>query len=136
MRKILINLLFLAMFSTTLSADRYTANANAYVVADYLENYGYSIRDIAGRHLGRKGYRTYNRYLYSGNCYAVVSVGDNSVRDLDIKVYNRYWDYIGADRDSDRSAVIEFCPRRSGTYRFRTIMYRGSGYFRMLIGWK
>ncbi len=136
MKKILISLLFLVISSTTLLADRCTANANAYDTARLLQYDGYSIRDIAGRHLRQKHYRTYNRYLYSGNCYAIVSVGDNNVRDLDLKVYNRRWRYIGGDRDSSRAAVVQFCPNYSGTYRFRTVMYRGSGHFRMLIGYR
>lgn len=136
MKKILVSILFIVMSMTTLHADRYTANSNARYTASILEDAGYSIRDIAGRHLSNRGYRTYNRYLYSGNCYAVVSVGDDNVRDLDIKVWDRYWRYIGADRDSDRSAVVKICPRYSGTYRFRTVMYSGSGHFRMLLGWR
>jgi len=134
MKKVLISLAFLLLYSDSIVADRYTAIRNAIYTSHLLQNRGYSIRDIAGRHLRQGHYRTYNRFLYSGNCYAIVSVGDNSVRDLDLRVYDRRWNYLGGDRDYDKSAVVEFCPRYSGTYRFRTRMYRGSGHFRMIIG--
>lgn len=136
MNKIFISLVFLLIASDTLLADRYTAIRNAVHTSNILESRGYSIRDIAGRHLRQNHYRTYNRFLYSGNCYAIVSVGDNSVRDLDLRVYDRSWRYLGGDRDYDKTAVVKFCPAYSGTYRFRTRMYRGSGHFRMIIGYR
>jgi len=136
MKKILISMLFIAISSTSLLADRATANANAIITAIYLEGYGYTIQDISGRHLRTNHYRTYNRYLYSGTCYAIASIGDDDVRDLDIQVWDRNWNYITSDSDSSKTAVVEVCPRYSGTYRFRTRMYSGSGYFRMIMGWK
>ncbi len=136
MKKILMSMLFIAISSTSLLADRATAVSNAIVAGMILENQGYIVKNIGGKYLRRKGYRTLNRYLYSGNCYAVVSVGDNNVRDLDLKVYDRYWDYLGTDNDSDKTALIKICPRHSGTFRFRTIMYNGSGYYRMVLAWK
>jgi len=136
MKKIFFSFLLGALLNTTLFANMATANANALLTAMYLESNGYYIKDISGRHLRTGHYRTYNRYLYSGNCYVIASVGDNNVRDLDIKVWDRYWNYVGTDSDSSKTAVVKICPNRSGTYRFRTKMYRGSGYFRMIIGWK
>lgn len=142
MKKILLisSLLFI-ISSNYLFADRETANINASGISALLENEGYSIRDIAGKHLSNKGYRTYNRFLYSDSCYAIVSVGDDGVIDLDLKVWNSTdhsnWVYLGSEDSTDKSAIIKpFCPTRSGRYSFRTIMYNGSGDFRMLIGWK
>lgn len=137
MRKnIFIGLVLILLSTSTLFADRATAAENAIVASIHLENQGYSIKDIPGRHLRNNHYRTYNRYLYSGNCYAIVGVGDNNVRDLDVVVYDRYWNWVVSDRDSQSVSAVRICPRRSGTYRIRTTMYRGSGYFYQVIGWK
>ena len=134
-------MLFIAISSTSLFADRATANSNARAVSQLLENRGYIIKNIGGKHLARKGYRTLTRYLHSGNCYAIVSIGDDGVRDLDLKVWaapysNNNWIYIGQDASADRVAMVKYCPNYSGIYKFRTKMYSGSGYFRMVLAWK
>lgn len=137
MKKILVIIsLFIAFSTSHLFAGRYTAATKAIQAARMIESNGYSVREIPGRHLRRGRYRTYNRYLYSGNCYAFVGVGDQNVRDLDVIIYDRNWNYVASDRDSSDVTVAKICPHRSGTYRIRTKMYRGSGYFYQVIGWR
>ncbi len=131
----LVSLILLSSFSS-LYADRATAAAKAIIVAANLEGRGYTIKNIPGRYLRHRHYRTYNRYLYSGNCYAIVGVGDNGVRDLDVYVWNRYWNLVAKDTDASNVSVATICPRRSGTYHIRTFMYSGSGYFYQVIAYR
>ena len=136
MKKLFVGLLLLVLFNNILVADRYTAQVNAIDAAIKLENLGYTVREIPGRYLRQGHYRTYKRYLYGGNCYAIVGVGDQNVRDLDVIIYDRNWNYVASDTDSSAVSVAKICPRRSGYYRIRTKMYRGHGYFYQVISWR
>jgi len=136
MRKILISLLIMGLSTNLIFADRGTAGAKAILVGASLESDGYTVRDIPGRHLRSGHYRTYNRYLYSGSCYAIVGVGDDNVRDLDVVVWDGNWNRVASDRDSSDISAVKICPRWSGTFHIRTTMYRGSGYFYQVIAYK
>ena len=137
MKKFLISLFALIIFTITVQASSYQEAKNrAYNTGSYLINAGYTLKWMNGKYLNQGGYKTYSVYLYSGNRYAVVGGGSNGVRDLDVQVYNRYWDLIAADRDSSSASVVEFYPSRTGTYYIRTKMYSGNGYFFQMLGWK
>ena len=136
MKKLLAGLLLFGILNNFLIADRYTAQANAVAAALTLESKGYTVREIPGRYLKHGHYRTYKRYLYAGNCYAIVGVGDQNVRDLDVIVYDRYWNYVTSDTDASPISVVEICPRHSGYFRIRTKMYGGHGYFYQVIAWR
>lgn len=136
MKKIIFVLLFLGVSASSLFSDRFTAQENAVTAAIELENRGYTIREIPGRYLSQGHYRTYNRYLYGGNCYAIVGVGDQHVRDLDVIIYDRYWNVVASDTDSSSVSAAKICLRHSGTYRIRTKMYSGNGYFYQVIAWR
>jgi len=136
MKKILAGLLIIGLSYSMLYADRSTAAAKAIIVGAALEQDGYTVKDIPGRYLEQGHYRTYNRYLYSGNCYAIVGVGDENVNDLDVIVWDRNWNYVVQDSDSSNVSAVTVCPNRSGTYHIRTKMYSGSGYFYQVIAWK
>jgi len=136
MKKILLILLIIGLYSSTAFADRGVAASKAIKAGFELERRGYTVREIPGTYLRQGRYRTYNRYLYGGNCYAIVGVGDNRVRDLDVIIWNRNWRRVARDNDSSDVTVASFCPRRSGTYRIRTKMYRGSGHFYQVIAYR
>jgi len=136
MKKLLIAFILVFIGINSLYADRATAAAKAIIAAANLESNGYYIRNIPGRYLRQGHYRTYNRYLYRGSCYAIVGVGDNSVRDLDVYVWDNYWNLVAEDSDSSSVSVASFCPRHSGTYHIRTKMYSGHGFFYQVIAYK
>ena len=137
MKKILFILIMLGVVGTSLMAGSwYVARRNADAAMIALRSQGYYIKSVAGRYLRHGHYRTYNRYLYRGNCYAFVGVGDDTVTDLDSILYDRYFNFIASDRLVDNIPTIYFCPRYSGLYRIRTRMYGGYGYFYQVIGWK
>jgi len=137
MKKLLSILLIAGLGAGSLMAGSLSeAKRNAIAAMLAERNKGYYIKEAPGTYLRQGHYRTYSRYLYRGNCYVFVGVGDNTVRDLDAVLYDRLFNVIASDTSSDATPVIHFCPRRSGLYRIRTKMYRGHGYFFQVIGWK
>ncbi len=137
MKKFFTGILGIVVVSGILyAANRAEAKDNAYKAAVVLTVAGYNLKGMKGEYLSTNGYRTYTSYLYSSNKYVVVGAGDNSVRDLDVQIYDRNWNLIASDNDSSSVSVAEFYPPHSGTYYIRTKMYSGSGYFFQMVGWK
>lgn len=67
--------------------------------------------------------------LEGGKCYAVLAVGDNGVRDLDLQLVDARSQVIDRDIEVDARPVVRVCPERSGAFRMRVRMYRGQGQF-------
>ena len=137
MKKILLTLTILGIAGSSLMAGSlYEARRNAAAAMAVERSEGYFIKDVPGTYLRHNHYRTYSRYLYRGNCYVFVGVGDNTVTDLDAILYDRYFNILDYDTGYDKNPVIKFCPSYSGLYRIRTRMAGGHGYFYQVIGWK
>ena len=137
MKKFLISLIALVAVSSTLFASSYSeAKTRAYASSIYLSTKGFNLKGSRGQYLNQGEYKTYNSYLYSGNKYAILGAGSNSVRDLDVQVYDRNWNLIISDNSTSNVSVVTFYPPRTGRYYIRTKMYSGRGYFFQMIGWR
>ncbi len=137
MKKFFIRLIALMLVATTLYGSSYQeAKDRAYKSALYLTVKGFNLKGSKGEYLSENGYRTYSAYLYSGNQYAIIGAGSDSVRDLDVQVYDSNWNLVASDNDGSNVSVVKFYPPRTGSYHIRTKMYSGSGYFFQMIGWK
>lgn len=66
---------------------------------------------------------TFSRTFYSGNDYALVVGGCNYSRDIDVYIYDRYWNLIDKDTDTDQVAVTTFTAWYTGTYYIKIRMY-------------
>ena len=66
---------------------------------------------------------TFSRTFYSGNDYALVVGGCNYARDIDVYIYDRYWNLIDKDTDTEQVAVATFTAWYTGTYYIKIRMY-------------
>lgn len=64
-----------------------------------------------------------------GKCYAILAVGDNGVRDLDILLLDAGGDQIDQDVDTDARPIVRVCPQQTGQYRMQVRMFSGAGNF-------
>lgn len=137
MKKFFIGVIGLLVVTGAVYATSHSqAKSRAYDTARALTNLGYTFKGYKGQYLGAGQYKTYTSYLYSGNQYAIVGAGDNTVRDLDVQVYDRNWNLVSSDSGTSNVSVAKFYPPHSGTYIIRTKMYSGHGYFFQMVGWK
>lgn len=71
--------------------------------------------------------RTYTRYLYSGNSYTAVTVGDDNFTDVDMVVYRKSgssWIEVDKDADTSNTSVVIFECKQSGDYKFEIKAYK------------
>jgi len=136
MKKFFIISLISLFLATNIYADFATAKTKAVIVAIKLQESGFTLKGGDGQYLGNKRHKTYSAYLYAGNTYAIIGVGDENVNDLDVRIYDRDWNLIANDSDSSAISAVKFYVGRSGTYYIKTKMYSGSGYFYQIVGWK
>jgi len=68
---------------------------------------------------------TFTRYVRQGETYAFIATGDNSARDVDIRILNESGTVIAQDDDSDRTAVATLRPTRSGQIKMCVKLYSG-----------
>ena len=137
MKKFLIGLLALVVVSIAVYASSYQeAKSRAYASAVLLSAGGYKLKGMKGEYLNQSEFKTYSVYLYSGNQYAILGAGDNSVRDLDVQIYNKDWTLIASDNSNSNVSIVKFYPPRTGRYLIRTQMYSGNGYFFQMVGWR
>lgn len=67
--------------------------------------------------------------LEGGKCFAVVAVGDNNVRDLDLMLYDLRGKVVDKDFENSPRATTRMCPSQSGKYRMLVKMPSGTGSF-------
>ncbi|MEM6961588.1 MAG: hypothetical protein AAF550_07590 [Myxococcota bacterium] len=67
--------------------------------------------------------------LEGGKCYAIVAVGDNRVRDLDLFVLDSSRREIDRDIETDARPIVRVCPEQSGAFTMRVRMHNGQGEF-------
>ena len=77
--------------------------------------------------------RDFSLGLHAGWCYLVVAVGEGSVSDLDLFLYDPAGFKIGWDRGSDATPVVRVCTSVEGTYRLRARMFAGAGPFGLRV---
>lgn len=73
--------------------------------------------------------RDFDIQLEGGRCYAILAVGDNGVRDLDVLLMNPAGQELDRDIEADPRPIVRVCPTDSGQFRMRVRMFRGSGHF-------
>ena len=95
---------------------------------EYLEDQDETIACINADQLSSSSNtRTYTRYLYSGNDYTAVAVGDSRIADTDLVVYRKSggsWVEVTRDADTSNAAVCTFKCNSSGDYKFEIKAYR------------
>ena len=91
------------------------------------------ISDIRRDALETSATRDYSLVLHPGWCYLVVAVGESSVSDLDLFLYDPGGYKIGWDRGSDATPVVRVCTSVEGRYRLRARMYAGTGAYALRV---
>jgi len=71
----------------------------------------------------------YPMSLEGGKCYAILAVGDNGVRDLDLRLLNTRGDVVDRDVEQNSRPIVRVCPTASGSYTMRVKMFAGAGNF-------
>ncbi len=65
--------------------------------------------------------------LEADKCYAMIAVGDTTVRDLDLFLLDGRGQVVDRDDRDDSRAIVRVCSDRAGTYKMRVQMSAGSG---------
>lgn len=89
---------------------------------------GYEPLGDPGRgQLGEGGERLVTLELEGGKCYALLAVGDNGIRDIDLEILDPTGRPIDRDIEEDARPVVRVCPRTSGAHQMKVKLYRGAG---------
>ena len=67
--------------------------------------------------------------LETGRCYAILAVGDTSVRDLDVLLLDSGGRQIDRDRAPDARPTVRVCATSTGSFNMQVRMFAGSGAF-------
>lgn len=67
--------------------------------------------------------------LEGGKCYAILAVGDNGVRDLDLIVRGANGEAIDRDIEADARPIVRVCPQSNGEQEIEVRMANGGGRF-------
>ena len=111
---------------------------------DYLSN---RMREISGRYasgrapvspLMRGNLQTsqtqdFSVAVQAGHCYTVVGVGDPSVTDLDMFLFDQNGTQVAQDQATDNFPIVQICPNVPGNYRIQVKMYSGYGAFGLQV---
>lgn len=65
--------------------------------------------------------------LVAGRCYTFVVLGERSVDDIGLRVVDAANQPVAEERNTDRQAAVQFCPRRAGDYQLVIAMNAGHG---------
>lgn len=89
------------------------------------EDYG----DQTRGQLQQGGTRDIDIQLEGGKCYAIVAVGSNSVRNMDLILLGSNGRPIDRDVAQDARPIVRVCAENSGAYRMQVSMADGGGDF-------
>ena len=67
--------------------------------------------------------------LEGGKCYAILAVGDNGVRDLDLVLLDSRNNEVDRDVEQNPRPVVRVCPTNTGSYTMHLRMFDGQGHF-------
>jgi hypothetical protein len=73
--------------------------------------------------------RDFSIELEGGKCYAILGVGDNGVRDLDLILKDGSGQTLDQDVEVDARPIVRVCPEQTGNYTMTVRMYAGAGSF-------
>lgn len=79
--------------------------------------------------LAEAAVQNYPIELEGGKCYAILAVGDNGVRDLDLLLVDGAGATVDRDVEQDPRPIVRVCPTRSGSFRMQVKMFAGAGNF-------
>ncbi len=85
--------------------------------------------DTSRGELAEGAQREFQIELEGGKCYAILAVGDNGVRDIDLIVRDRGGNIVDRDIEADARPVVRVCPESSGTQSIDVRMASGGGEF-------
>lgn len=111
--------------TATRSLDESYALLDADIRARGYEAYG----EAARGQLAQGGERNINVTLDGGKCYAIVAIGESSVRNLDLIVRDSGGSIVDRDVSTDARPIIRVCAGESGTYQMKISMAEGAGNF-------
>lgn len=77
--------------------------------------------------LGTGETRNFEIQLEGGRCYAILAVGDTSVRNLDLLLLDPSGREVDRDIATDARPTVRVCPESSGNYYMQVRMTDGSG---------
>ncbi|MBI2895218.1 MAG: hypothetical protein HYY06_16815 [Deltaproteobacteria bacterium] len=83
--------------------------------------------------LQTSGTQDFSVTLQSGHCYTVVGVGDPSVTDLDMFLFDGAGTQVAQDQATDNFPIVQSCPSVPGNFRVQVKMYSGYGNFGLQI---
>lgn len=127
-----IALLLATSALTVIASNSVSRRELSVITRDLLS--GWNVRDRRGGIYLSQGRSYYfSTTLFRGSDYLIVGAGDRSVRDLDIELYDEYWNPIDDDNDRDSTPVVQVTPRWTGTFYVVVRMYSGSGYSNVAI---
>lgn len=71
--------------------------------------------------------------LQAGRCFTVVGVGDPSVTDLDMFLFDQNGTQVTQDQATDNFPILQVCPNVPGNFRVQVKMYSGYGSFGLQV---
>lgn len=83
--------------------------------------------------LQTSGAQDFSVNLQSGHCYTVIGVGDPSVTDLDMFLFDGTGTQVAQDQATDNFPIVQNCPSVPGNFRVQVKMYSGYGNFGLQI---
>jgi len=135
MRQFIIFLILLTTISYSISLKE--AKEQAKKSMKNVKSAGYHFISNRGTLLKQGKYKTFKLLLYKGNTYIIIGTGDNSVKDIDVQVYDKDWNIVKEDYSASGPLyAVQIKPQQTGVYYVRTSMYLGKGYFFQTTGWK
>lgn len=121
----------------TALADRAALHARSLRAVAAAERQGYTCRNTSRVvNLGQGQGYVLSTTLFRNNSYKLIGVGDDSVRDLDLELYDQNWNLISRDTSTDNVPITQVVPRWTGTFYYKIVMYRGHGEATALICYK
>jgi hypothetical protein len=67
--------------------------------------------------------------MTAGNCYVIVGAADETVTSLHVTVWDPNNKRVGQDRSKSREALVQHCPKETGSYKIQGKIGRGAGHF-------
>lgn len=71
--------------------------------------------------------------LSAGRCYTVIGVGEPSVSDLDMFLFDGNGTQVAQDQATDNFPIVQTCPSVPGNFRVQVKMYSGYGAFGLQV---
>jgi len=95
-----------------------------------IQRRGYEpLGDPRSHELETEAHRDFSISLEGGRCYAVLAVGDNGVRNLDLLLLDGSGRELDRDYDSTTEAMVRVCPSADSELTVRVQMSEGAGRF-------